>query len=668
MSRLTKRRGILTRIAMGAAAALLLGSGVATAAPEAAFIPNTDPDSAPSSRPAAGPEKNIRAGSRPVSGKTPKAGPTFTDVSGVWQVNTTEAVLRNTVTDPDGDKANLTFEVYTTDANGNPKTQVKLDDSQYGVLVSDYVASGKTAEVKVPYGKLKPGVTYTFHTSAYDGGLYETEWSPWAKFKIRDRVVDIKLPEPDQGAAAVNLEDYQEPQQIDQPAMRAVEPTQPPLNKGLRTSDGWHCGELNQKTGIQPCSRIVPDHSAATKKALTKAMKMADLANWCATYTNSHIKRTEACIGGFNYEYEGIVVKDGKPTGEILNASWAVGQQYKLSPTTGTIEEKITLVPVTLDEKFVSVTLNVEMDCLLATDCATDNTSQKWDGALEWTVGDWHTAEGSITHTWNGGTTADTSQMLDLSAKITGYAAVANPSAIRWQAVDAQIRCDTIASTKPGCVFHKYIPTWVMNFKKYPAAVAHGWLIQSKLPNHPGSESAGKPMKYLPQASKNAHNHDPQRNRDVICPKGSDGKSWASVYGNPDATLLPEIKPTDTPSCDEFAYASTYNSGGMPASIGGLNEVTSGDACVQTYATRVKQGEWHLYDDIREAAPTWKEVCGRSTMSGWINSGSMAGFPGTFAGAGKYHLLDEDKYWVRFPEFEHCDASQTTVKCTVPKA
>ncbi|MFF3327887.1 hypothetical protein [Streptomyces sp. NPDC002889] len=173
-------------------------------------------------------------------------------------------------------------------------------------------------------------------------------------------------------------------------------------------------------------------------------------------------------------------------------------------------------------------------------------------------------------------------------------------------------------------------------------------------------------MKYLPKEIKNKHNRDPQLNRDTICPKvGSD--VWAKVYGHPDTTLLPEISTRDAKSCDEFAYAATYNSGGMPQTLGGLNEVSSGDECVQSYATRVKQGEWHLYDDERKAGPTWQESCGRSSMSGWINSGSMAGFPGAFAAAGKFHLLDEDEYWVQFPEFEHCDASKTTVTCTVPK-
>ncbi|GGN94550.1 hypothetical protein GCM10011579_094160 [Streptomyces albiflavescens] len=337
--------------------------------------------------------------------------------------------------------------------------------------------------------------------------------------------------------------------------------------------------------------------------------------HWCANLLDSHIKRCEACIGSFTYEYQGIVVKDGKPTGEILNASWAVGQEVKLAGNSATFTQQLVLVPVEVDAKFGSVTLNVEFDCLLADRCS--NGPQSWNGALEWTGADpfSHSAVGKIDHTWNAANNAD---KLDLSTKITAHSPVANPAATRWQADGAQIRCDKISSATPGCTFYKYIPTWVMNFAKTPPAVAHAWLIQAKLPNHPGSKAANKPLFFLPAEDKNAHNRDPDDNRKVICPDG-----WAATYGNPDATTVPEISSTDKASCDEFAYASTYNSGGMPSRIGGMNEVDTGNDCVQTYATRVKQGEWHLYDDIRVPAPTWAEVCGRSAMSGWINSTSM---------------------------------------------
>lgn len=664
----SSRRRILSKLALGACSILILGSGgVAAAADSGDGAPAWD--YAPSSRPAAGPEARVKANdSRPVSGKNLQAGPQFTkDSAGVWQVDRTTVTLRNTVTDADGDAANLTFQVYTTDASGNPKDQVQLTDpdtgqpAAYGVIVSDYVTSGGRASVTIRYGDLKTNTTYAFRTSAFDGNMYETDWSAWAKFRTRGRAVNLTLPEPNKDAPAVNQDGHQQPQKIAQPSVSAVPPTEPPLSRSA--SDGWNCGKLNKKTGIQPCSRLVPDDSKATRDALIEGVNGAkaappQLVDWCANLTGSHIKRLEACIGSFTYEYQGIVVKDGQPTGEVLNASWAVGQEVKLSGTSATFTQQLTLVPVTIDAKFGSVTLNVEFDCLLADRCT--NGAQAWDGALVWTGANpfSHSAVGKIDHTWNTANNADT---LNLSTKITAYSPVANPAATRWQADGAQIRCDKISSTTPGCTFHKYIPTWVMNFAKTPPAVAHAWLIQAKLPTHPGSKAANKPLFYLPAASKNAPGRDPDDNRKVICPDG-----WAATHGNPDATTVPEISSGDKASCDEFAYASTYNSGGMPAGMGGMNEVDTGNDCVQTYATRVKQGEWHLYDDVRESAPTWAEVCGRSAMSGWINSTSMGGaFSSGFST--KYRMLDKDPYWVAFPQFAHCDASKATVTCTVPK-
>ncbi|WP_046734296.1 hypothetical protein [Streptomyces humi] len=146
---------------------------------------------------AAGPQ-NLAAiaagGARPVSGKAPSAGPKFSKSGTVWRVIAPEAVLRNTVTDADGDTANLTFQVYTTNEDGTPKAQVDLDGAGgYGVLVSPFVASGGTAKVTVPYGILKPGVLYKFRTSAFDGSLYETTWSAWADFRIEPY---MKFPAP----------------------------------------------------------------------------------------------------------------------------------------------------------------------------------------------------------------------------------------------------------------------------------------------------------------------------------------------------------------------------------------------------------------------------------------------------------------------------------------
>lgn len=107
--------------------------------------------------------------------------------------------LKNKVTDADGDKSTLTFEVWTADAAGNPLKKVSIADNEWGVIVSPYVASGTTVTVDVPVGKLALNTNYVFHTSAFDGSLYETSWSPWAKFRI-ELPVDLTLPTPDYSA------------------------------------------------------------------------------------------------------------------------------------------------------------------------------------------------------------------------------------------------------------------------------------------------------------------------------------------------------------------------------------------------------------------------------------------------------------------------------------
>ncbi|MGW2836655.1 hypothetical protein ACWCWD_02500 [Streptomyces sp. NPDC001493] len=148
-----------------------------------------------------------------------------------------------------------------------------------------------------------------------------------------------------------------------------------------------------------------------------------------------------------------------------------------------------------------------------------------------------------------------------------------------------------------------------------------------------------------------------QKNRDVICP--------SSYQYHDDTTLLPELVGSggdDVKSRDEYAFASTYQSAGMPSAMNGRNPVGSGDACVQTYATRVQQGTWKLYDDDRYPLPTFKEVCGRSSMSQWQNGGSMNRFAGF---ASYFRLLDSDSYWVDIPGFDGCTAKAPLVRCTM---
>uniref|UniRef100_A0AAU2VCY5 TNT domain-containing protein n=1 Tax=Streptomyces sp. NBC_00003 TaxID=2903608 RepID=A0AAU2VCY5_9ACTN len=181
---------------MTTAMVIALGSGVATAAvtderPTAAAPTSERPSATPphvhgEPAPQAYRAPGAAAANRaPNTPKAPEVGPPFQQTSGVWQTNTLTPTLRNTVVDPDGNKTTSTFEVWTVKADGTAGSKVNLtDDNKYDVLVSGYVASGTPASVNIPKGKLNDGWTYMVRSSAYDGSAYETDWSPWAKFKI----------------------------------------------------------------------------------------------------------------------------------------------------------------------------------------------------------------------------------------------------------------------------------------------------------------------------------------------------------------------------------------------------------------------------------------------------------------------------------------------------
>lgn len=95
------------------------------------------------------------------------------------------------------------------------------------------------------------------------------------------------------------------------------------------------------------------------------------------------------------------------------------------------------------------------------------------------------------------------------------------------------------------------------------------------------------------------------------------------------------------------------------------NEAVPG-ADVIVEATRTDDGTEHLLDDTRYDPPAFTENCGRSSMSGKINQGSMSHF-GEFAR--QLRLIDEDRYlldpcnaW-----FRGCDASKADLVRTMTK-
>jgi hypothetical protein len=94
----------------------------------------------------------------------------------------------------------------------------------------------------------------------------------------------------------------------------------------------------------------------------------------------------------------------------------------------------------------------------------------------------------------------------------------------------------------------------------------------------------------------------------------------------------------DELNCDEFAFAYSYDSGGMKKSEGGLNEavpadsttgIPNGKAYVHSFAK--KHGtKVHLTNVDNGTVPTFSEVCGRSSISGIHHQESMGSNFGPF--------------------------------------
>ncbi|MGP3999491.1 hypothetical protein [Streptomyces sp. 8N706] len=589
-----------------------------------------------------------------MSGRTPEAGLPFKSASGKWQVNTITPTLRNTVTDADGDKVNLTFEVWTAKADGTPGTKVKLtDDNEYGVLVSPYVNSGQKAQVKVPAGRLKNNTTYMFHTNAYDGSLYETTWSPWATFTVRAGI-DLTLPALDSTSPNPN-------QTIQKPSSSPEKPlvvntsslSAQPDSDSDSDSGKEQCGPVG-KDGAQVCFGKPVPADKGPKMPSTLAPPQpggaAGVADWCDDdLTLVRATRTLVCE---NRKVPAYYRKDG----QVQATAWFLFQRLISLDGVNSFSETLTVKPISIPADFYRIQLGIYQH-LCEDGCdPVEADPSAWKGKPDWTAGDTHIAYITSSYLWDD-STADKQYTFKPDVQINGIIDPVGEETIQtigyqWSLGGVsdfdEVRCDTKAqSTKAGCVIPAYAPTYTFNAGKNPQAAAHAWLIQQATPKTPGVQSAGTPLYYLPGGRDG-------KNRAVIC----DEDGWAKNNHDPDAMN----SSTDTPDCDEFTFNATYNSGGMPANLGGLNPVSSGAKCIQSYATKV-DGKIHLRN-LPGALTTFKEVCGRSAMSGSQNRGSMGAFSAGFVN--NMRLMDKDAYWLETNITGSCTSANSDAwRCTM---
>ncbi|WP_236246529.1 hypothetical protein [Streptomyces sp. CC210A] len=376
-------------------------------------------------------------------------------------------------------------------------------------------------------------------------------------------------------------------------------------------------------------ARKAPDRSegapAARSAAAATETVACSLQEASVSYT-----RTYACMTG-QLILERITA--GRPTGQAI---WDYRHEIQLDATSADIVQTVSL-DMKSTAGIKNVTLGMDFDCLGA--CQSEPT--QWQGSRTWQAGDRHTLTGYKRMKWTG--TSGHSSIYP-SWKFTGTMDGRAGEPIERDKSELEIRCDLEAKStrnKPGCVFPRYIPTYVVNTAKDPSASAFYWIVQQKLPSHPGSRPHGKPLTY------NSDSAQGTSNRDVICPRsGSD-----RFVPHPDSNAGGK---RGGGSCDEYPFATTYESGAMPVSAGG-GGVKNGTECLQLYAKKPTAGtnNWTLHEDTSyPRRNTWKEPCGRASVPGDENSGAANRIGIRFVPANR--ILDKDRFYVLTPGFEEC--------------
>ncbi|MEU4931025.1 Tat pathway signal protein [Streptomyces yokosukanensis] len=366
---------------------------------------------------------------------------------------------------------------------------------------------------------------------------------------------------------------------------------------------------------------------------MNKALSMTAVTSivpWCDLRTAGHdwYTRTDACLKAITPLTLVFKVND-KVVGI---ANFAMQQEIKLYNNTGEFDQQLTLVPTQIDPALGSVTLG-----WLAGSTCTDCTQspQQTDGGLTW-LGpeDTHAANVSFQTLWNGTGQEKITLGWNMTGKISAYPEVTEEASLGNTLGDLDVRCDDITkgATSAGCVFPAYTPTYTVNTDRYPAAGAYYWLMKEKNSHHYGSKEHNAPLHYLANGQTN--------NRALVCPD-----SWVGRTETP------------TASCDEYAFATTYESGGMPNS-----GITSGEQCAQFYATPLNATTWTIHDDDNYALPSWSEKCGRASIPLAQNTGALAPFGRTGGFVPYNRMLDNEPFWLATPGFDHCTASDTT--CT----
>lgn len=375
------------------------------------------------------------------------------------------------------------------------------------------------------------------------------------------------------------------------------------------------------------------NHASSKSPRMTPNLLAGETLFCSRNNAEKFLTRTVACLQD---EFSAEVRDDGVVVGRSV---FAYKHQLDLDIASAKISETVEISPTTADPKVPLVTANIKSFC----QPTCTSAALVWSSPAAWGPGDSHTARGTVEHSWTG--TSGHSEGMHLNWIIDLTIQGGNPTSTGYEVAGGKmdVRCDLEAKNtkgKPGCVFPSYTPTYVVNTWKNPSAGAFYWILQQKLPSHPGSRDHNEPLTY------NSNNLQADSNRAIICPR-----SGPEVFiPNPASNA-----PTRAANCDEYPFATTYQSGGMPP-----QQVRSGRDCTQLYAVAPQSGSsgWTLREDpTYSRVNTWQEICGRASIPGDENSGAAQQIGLRFVPSNR--MIDKDNFYVAVPGFEECvDLSQ----------
>ncbi|NUT26514.1 MAG: hypothetical protein HOV84_11420 [Streptomyces sp.] len=380
----------------------------------------------------------------------------------------------------------------------------------------------------------------------------------------------------------------------------------------------------------------VSGFSADTATAAPMATTMSTAS--CSTVSLSITrKRTNSCL------HDELWVNHYSNNTPDGNASFDYYNTIYLDPASDEFSQVTTIRLQSMSGVMNTVDLDYQAKCR----GYCNITSVTWDGSKIFKKGD--TLQRTITtrFKWTpSGATKNTITPYWYFSGMANTTPIANPLEVEKSKLD--IRCDNeVPNAGTGCVFSGYDPTYVMNSKKFPGAAAHIDMMWRKTNLDWGNRNGGKPLTYLgnKMSVDGSGKIQSDRNRQLICSRQWKTYKDTGLFSDM-WTLEAGATRTDAKSCDEFAFANSFQSAGNSA---GPNPVTySGKECVQTYVRRNADDTMTLHLRPDAPAPTWKEPCGRSSMSNWQNTQSMRPF-GDFIK--EQRLMEDDDYWLDLDGF-----------------